>query len=1591
MPSVSGRTIESDFVVDLGQTATRVTVISGGYLIVNGGTAIQTTVNSGGSMYVPNGGAATSTTVNSRGNMCVHNGGAATETTVNNHGGMEILNGGTATSTTVNRGSMTVDSGTATETTVNEDGWMEVSIGGTANLTTINRDGWMEVSIGGTAVSTTINSGRMDVSGGTATETTVNRMGNMEVTSGGTATETTVNEDGNMEVTSGGTATETTVNNYGTLHVFSGGTATETTVNEDGIMGIASGGTATETILATRGHMFVSSGGTATSTFVSSGGRMTVYEGGTVTGSLTLADGAVVSAYQGGVIDFDVSALAPNNAALVNNLSLVQGTPTYTVTVSDAQAAGDYLLAEGAAGFDQAVFVVTDLGDELDSITVGGELKNGEYRYSLAESEGTLTFTVGKAIDGMVLENAGYTVGSRVLVTNAIVNSVGRIFVSDGGTATQTTVNLGGSMMVVSGGMATETTVNFGGQMDVVSGGTATETTVNRDGRMYIDSSGTAIATTVNSRGSMYVCGGTATETTVSSGGSMHVDEYGMAVSTTVNSRGSMDVVSGGTATETTVNSGGRLNLDQSGTATSTTVSSGGGMAVGIHCTATQTTVNGGSMEVFGGTATQTTVNGGSIYVIDGTATATIVNVGGSMSVRGLYGKAISTTLNGGSMTVVGGTSDYESCTAISTTINSGGSMTVSSGGTATETTINSGGSMTVSDGGTATETTVNNGYVYVSSGGTVTGALTLADGAVVAVEAGGVIDFDVSALQPDNAVIVNNLSLVQGTPAYTVTVSTTQATGDYQLAEGAADFTGTVTVKCEGENDLSLAVGDTNQKDGGGAYAYSLAVADSRLLLTVAAVPVLVFVHADWTEADVDGQSIGDTALVWGQNAFNSFAAAANAANAATDAGRQAELYLMGGTTSDAVNLTGAYDVWITGGTTATACASLKGNGGVLHAASEFIADSISGFSRVDFDLTEWGAGQGAMLSVMPQFDGNAELTVTVSDTQELGSYVLADGADGFTGTLTVISAGAPAALSVAVGGDAVVGDNAAYSQTVTNGQLLLTVAPPDTTPPEAPVAVADITEPTNQNVTVTAVFSDDTAAKQYSLDGQTWETYTDPVVLSDNGTVQFRGTDAAGNVSDITTYEVANIDKVAPDAPVAVADVTDPTNGDVTVTATFSDDSTIKEYSLDGTTWSAYTEPVVLTGNGAVSFRGTDAAGNVSEVTTYEVTNIDKVAPEAPSAVADVTDPTSGNVTVTATFSDDTAIKEYSLDGTTWSAYTDPVILSANGAVSFRGTDAAGNLSDITTYEVTNIDKVIPEKPGFTRVGDAGTGEVVVTATWDATDAQCLYSLDGLNWQQYTAPLRFSQDVLVQFKTVDAAGNASETADCKVKLTVTPDDIVVESTAFGQTALGWQNDDLEAWADGYDVQLAIDGAGTLVMNDVGEPGLELCNAPADVTVGVKPAQFQEWPAEGKDIEVAPQADGPQVVDAETNGFADVMFGRATGVWNANYRAGHVSLPGEKAKLKGRNQIGDLFFGSDDASILLLTDDANGDVFFLDDIYSAFPEGMDAQARLAKIDEIQAGAGADVVDLTSTRFEYVGGGLTVRGGAGDDVIWANS
>ena len=74
------------------------------------------------------------------------------------------------------------------------------------------------------------------------------------------------------------------------------------------------------------------------------------------------------------------------------------------------------------------------------------------------------------------------------------------------------------------------------------------------------------------------------------------------------------------------------------------------------------------------------------------------------------------------------------------------------------------------------------------------------------------------------------------------------------------------------------------------------------------------------------------------------------------------------------------------------------------------------------------------------------------------------------------------------------------------------------------------------------------------------------------------------------------------------------------------------------------------------------------------------------------------------------------------------------------------------------------------------------------------------------------------------------------------------------------------------------------------------------------------------------------------------------------------------------------------------MTDDTNGDALFVDDIYTALPGSVaEQQARIAKISEIRAGAGNDVVDMTSQRFEYTGDGVKIYGGSGNDTVWANN
>ena len=199
-----------------------------------------------------------------------------------------------------------------------------------------------------------------------------------------------------------------------------------------------------------------------------------------------------------------------------------------------------------------------------------------------------------------------------------------------------------------------------------------------------------------------------------------------------------------------------------------------------------------------------------------------------------------------------------------------------------------------------------------------------------------------------------------------------------------------------------------------------------------------------------------------------------------------------------------------------------------------------------------------------------------------------------------------------------------------------------------------------------------------------------------------------------------------------------------------------------------------------------------------------------------------------------------------------------------------------------------------------------------------------------------------------------------------------------------------------GYVVEYSQDDFKTAITIETATTGLSHYNMASGLWQWrVRPAISSEWTA-GEDLAITTNSTDPTIFAATTDDVKEAFFVQSQGIWNGNYQAEHVGVSTwdgthEIVELDGKNQITDVFAGSDDASILLMTDDANGDALFIDDIYSAFPEGVDAQARLAKIDEIRAGVGNDIVDLTSQRFDYIGGGMTVKGGLGNDTIWANN
>jgi Ca2+-binding RTX toxin-like protein len=115
-----------------------------------------------------------------------------------------------------------------------------------------------------------------------------------------------------------------------------------------------------------------------------------------------------------------------------------------------------------------------------------------------------------------------------------------------------------------------------------------------------------------------------------------------------------------------------------------------------------------------------------------------------------------------------------------------------------------------------------------------------------------------------------------------------------------------------------------------------------------------------------------------------------------------------------------------------------------------------------------------------------------------------------------------------------------------------------------------------------------------------------------------------------------------------------------------------------------------------------------------------------------------------------------------------------------------------------------------------------------------------------------------------------------------------------------------------------------------------------------------------------------------------DTLYASADGTWTGGWSAHNVET-GENVALNGKTASHDVFKGGEGYDTLQMGD--AGDAFFLDNSYSPFYNGQ-TQARLSDVEEINAGDGDDIIDLTSNKYSL--GDITLKGGEGNDTLWSS-
>ncbi|MGE5502911.1 MAG: tandem-95 repeat protein [Actinomycetota bacterium] len=123
-----------------------------------------------------------------------------------------------------------------------------------------------------------------------------------------------------------------------------------------------------------------------------------------------------------------------------------------------------------------------------------------------------------------------------------------------------------------------------------------------------------------------------------------------------------------------------------------------------------------------------------------------------------------------------------------------------------------------------------------------------------------------------------------------------------------------------------------------------------------------------------------------------------------------------------------------------------------------------------------------------------------------------------------------------------------------------------------------------------------------------------------------------------------------------------------------------------------------------------------------------------------------------------------------------------------------------------------------------------------------------------------------------------------------------------------------------------------------------------------------------------------------------DVLNYSTDGTWTSGWYAYDAGSPGtagtaEMIPIAGDNRSTDVFHGGAGTDTIVMGD--GNDALFLDDQYSPINAATGGMGpRFDGVEVIEAGAGNDVVDLTSDKYAY--GNVTIDGGSGNDLLWGS-